>query len=92
MYLARCNIPRPVHRHVCLHSLEAAAWEGRSHSEAPLQPHQGVAGGGSEDDRVLVPSDMCALRYTRERGLNQSFLTPHGSGSEQNVSSNFVPG
>lgn len=52
------QLPCPAHRHVCLHSLGTAAWEGRSHSEAPLHPHQGVAGGGSEDGSGLAASDM----------------------------------
>lgn len=39
-------------------SLRTAVWEGRSHSEAPLHPHQGVAGGGSEDGSGLVSSNM----------------------------------
>lgn len=62
--------PRPVHRHPCLHSPAAAAWEGRSHSGAPLHPHQGVAGGGSEDGGGLARV-TCDAAMRRERGSSR---------------------
>lgn len=50
------QLTHPVHRHACLHSIETAAWEGRSQSEAPLTRE--FAGGGSKNGSGLVPNDM----------------------------------
>lgn len=83
--------PAYTQAHTCAQSRETAAWEGRRCSKAPLHPHQGVADGGSEDGSGLVTSDVSSAVH-RDEGLNQRVLVPCGSGSDQDVCSNFVTG
>lgn len=92
MCTLRCSSPRPVHRHTRVHEVvrPLRGKEGDA-QRPPLHPHQGVAGGGSEDGSGLVTSDVSSAVY-RDGGLNQRVLVPRESGSDQDVRSNFVPG